>query len=145
VTSFAPLEHFDYVRLDVQCCCPICTEWRTHRDSFEKYRLLTFTHNRSCICWRCRKKRQLQQKFLGASARRELYCEMSYHAARHPKYGSQLMHWVSDELEQSELSDGWWATFGQSYTLTYWFSKFQSTFCYLASGTGTMSASGIAA
>jgi hypothetical protein len=125
--SYPPLEHYDYPSLDVACCCQLCTDWRHQRDFFDEMKRLTWTHNRSCMCWRCRKRREHQNNFLAAASRRELYCEMSFHASRHPNYGPKLMTWVSRELAESTETNGWWSTLAQAYSLSFWFSKFQGS------------------
>jgi hypothetical protein len=126
---YEPLEHYSYPQLDVECSCNLCTDWRQHRDLFDEMKRLTWTHNRSCMCWRCRKRREYQNKFIAAASRRELYCEMSFHASRHPSYGPRLMAWVSRELAENTETNGWWSTLGQAYSLTFWFSKFQESIC----------------
>lgn len=124
-TEYAPLNHYVYPVLDVECCCWICSEWRRQRDLFDDMKRLTLTHTRSCMCWRCRKRREHQNSFLAAASRRELYSEMSFHAAHNKSYGPVLMNWISRELAESTETDGWWSTLAQAYSLSLWFSKFQ--------------------
>ena len=127
MSEFSPLNHYVYPVLDVECTCSLCSVWRTQRDAFDEIKTITFNHQRSCMCWRCRRRRQLQQGFLAAASKRELYCEMSWHASRHPKsYGPQLMDWVRNEIVTNSESAGWWATFGQAYPISYWLARFQS-------------------
>lgn len=125
--EYGALNHYVYPVLDVECNCAMCRTWRLERDSFDDLKRQTLSHNRSCMCWRCQKRRQHQQSFLAAAAKRELYSEMSYHAANHPSYGPQLMNWVSTEIENDVETDGWWATLAQAYPLSYWFGRFQSS------------------
>src|SRR4029077_1145303 len=81
-----------------------------------------------CMCWRCRKRREYQNNFLAAASRRELYCEMSFHAAAHKKTKApQLMNGVSKELPENPETNGWWSTLAQAYSLSFWFSRFQSS------------------
>lgn len=137
--NFSALDHYTFPNLDVECTCKLCTQWRQARGVFDEAKMLTNDHTRSCMCWRCKKRRGLQQEFLAASSKRELFCELSYHASRHPAYGKHLMNWAMKEINQ-EQSNGWWATFGQSYPLSFWFARFQSAMSGLVSG-----ASGLAA
>lgn len=125
--KFSPMEHFVYPILDVECGCAVCQEWRSQRDTFDELKRQTLSHDRSCRCWRCQKRRQHQQSFLAAAAKRELYSEMSYHAANHPSYGPTLMNWVEKEISDNDETDGWWATLAQAYPLSYWFGRFQSS------------------
>lgn len=124
---YPQLDHYNYPKLDVECACSICMTWRGLRNEFDQMKRLTLTHDRSCMCWRCCRRRSLQSSFLAAAAKRELFCEMSFHAARHPSYGDKLMNWVSLELAQNSETDGWWATLAQAYSLTFWFSRFQDS------------------
>lgn len=126
-TEFSGLSHYNYPQLDIECCCDLCSVWRQQRNLFDEMKRLTWMHNRSCMCWRCRKRREYQNNFLAAAARRELFCEMSFHASRHPSYGPKLMTWVSRELSENTETNGWWATFAQAYSLSFWFSKFQAS------------------
>jgi hypothetical protein len=126
---FSPLEHYVFPTLDVECCCDLCQNWRTERVAFDEIKAVTFNHDRACMCWRCKKRRRLQQSFLAASSKRELFCELSWHAARHAKtYGPRLMVWVTGEIMDNTVTDGWWATLGQSYPISYWLLRFQSAF-----------------
>lgn len=124
---YQPLEHFVYPVLDIECCCFLCTNWREQRGRFDFYKMLTLDHNRSCMCWRCQHRRILQQGFFAAASKRELYCEMSYHASlKAHSYGMQLMSWTTSVIEQSREPNGWWSTISQALTLTYWLARFQS-------------------
>ena len=144
MTAFSPIEHYNYPVLDVQCCCTLCTQWRRQRELFDEIKAVTFDHNRSCMCWRCRRRRQLQQGFLATSARRELYCELSWHASRHANtYGPQLMSWAAEEIKNWPETDGWWATISQALALSYWLSRFQSS--GVVSGSAAWPASGMVA
>ena len=131
MTAIDPLSHFNYPRLDVECMCNLCQNWRLWRKDYDHYKNLTADHSRSCLCWRCGKRRIAQQHFLAMASQRELYCELSYHASQHEKsYGPSLMSWIQHELRVNEASVGWWATIAQAKTLTHWFMRFQaSTFC----------------
>lgn len=124
---YGALNHYVYPQLDVECQCKLCVVWRSERDAFDKFKRLTFDHDRSCMCWRCVRRRQLQQAFLAAAAKRELYCEFSWHASRHPSYGNTLMNWVSQELDANRETNGWWATLAQAYSLSFWLARFQSS------------------
>lgn len=141
VNEYTPLRHYQFPALDVECCCAICRSWRVEREAFDTIKALTYDHQRSCFCWRCKQRRQKQQSFLAAASKRELYCELSWHASRHAgTYGPVLMKWVSKEITKE--TDGWWATFGQSYPLSYWLARFQSAITNVVSG---LAVSGIAA
>lgn len=138
MSELHPLAHYEYPKVDIECTCNLCENWRLWRNQYDKYKVLTSDHIRSCFCWRCCRRREAQQHFLAMASQRELYCEMSYHAAQHAKtYGPHLMVWMSHELKNNEASVGWWATIAQTRTLVYWFMRFQaSSFCPsgLASG-----------
>lgn len=127
MSAFAPLNHFVYPVLDVECCCALCVTWRRKRDDFDEMKRLTLTHNRSCMCWRCRKRREYQTGFLAAAAKREFYSEMSFHANSHPAYGARLMQFAAETLQNNTESDGWWSTLAQAYSLSYWFAQFQAS------------------
>jgi len=117
--SDSRLEHHDYPRLDVECCCRICKEWRERRVEYESLRRFVNHHSRSCFCWKCCRTRELQIEYLAVQNKRDVYCELSWHASKHNN-GSVMMKWLEKELMESDLSDGWWAKTSPVFSLGHW-------------------------
>lgn len=125
MSEHSTLEHFDYVRIDVECTCSICTEWRQTRIEFESMKRLIKNHDRSCFCWKCCRVRELQIHYLAIQSKRDIYCEMSWHASKAPKTGGKLMEWLEKELLTSDETPGWWAKISPCFSLGHWLWKFQ--------------------
>lgn len=122
-------EHYCYPILNVECTCYFCNEWREKRTKFEQFKRMTAKHTRSCFCWRCCKKRDLQVVYLSALHKRDVFCELSWHASKHrDTYGPTFMKWVETELMNDKLGDGWWSTRSVYYPLYYFFHRFETLF-----------------
>lgn len=124
MSEHTPLSHYDYPILDVECCCAICNEWRTKRLDYDNAKRMIRNHSRSCYCWKCCKSRELQIEYLAAQGKRDLYCEMSWHAKDIP-HGKTLMAWLQKELTDSQETPGWWAKTSPCFSLGHWVYKFK--------------------
>lgn len=124
MSEMNPLMHYDYTRLDIECCCPICVEWRQKRTEYESIRKFVHHHSRSCFCWKCCRFRELQIEYLAIQNKRDVYCEISWHSARWP-YGARLMGWLKNRLLESEETDGWWAKTSPVFSLGHWVWMFK--------------------
>lgn len=120
------LHHYDYPTLNIECECYFCTEWRSKRSEFERWKKLTKGHARSCYCWRCCNRRDAFIAFNAISSKREVYSEISYYAAHNNKWGPKLATWMEAALrKEDESRDGWWSTRSVYYPLYHFLHKFQ--------------------
>jgi hypothetical protein len=56
--------------------------------------------------------------------RREVFCEMSYHAGLGDlPNGEEAMAWVYKHVTSSEISDGWWSKRAPYYPMEHWFRQ----------------------
>lgn len=121
--------HYDYPQLDVSCTCKYCADWREKRRSFDHAKALTSDHSISCYCWRCVARRDLQTSYLAALNKRDIYCEISWHASKHKdSYGPTLMQWIDVVLQSDELGEGWWYTRAPYFPLRHFLYRFQAVF-----------------
>lgn len=64
-----------------------------------------------------------------ADNQRDLYCEISYHAATSPEWRNRpdiqekIMEHIERELEDKSRTSGWWATYAAYYPLSYWIRR----------------------
>lgn len=125
-TVYGPMNHYDYPVLNVECECYFCSEWRSKRAEFDRWKKLTKGHARTCYCWRCCNRRDAFISFNAISSKREVYCELSWYASHNTKYGPQLMSWLSNGLrKEGEDRDGWWSTRSVYYPLYHFLHQFQ--------------------
>jgi len=123
---FDPLEHFDYGELDLHCCCAICEEWRSSLAAMKLIEPIKQKYGNNCS--------KLQDPtvipfvkarsiYHAALNRREMYCELSYHAAQN-KNGGALMDWAGNLILDRKRADSWWERYGNEVSLGYWLTLF---------------------
>lgn len=139
MSEISMLNHHDYPRLDVECCCSICTQWRSKRVEYEKLRRLVRPHSRSCFCWKCCRLRELQIEYLAIQNKRDIYCELSWHAS-HVSGGLHFMNWLQTELLTSRETPGWWAKSSPCFSLGHWVYLYKQAVTALCSGVSGMAA-----
>ncbi len=137
--EFPPLDHGDYAVLDIECSCSICTEWRKTRKRYYSFTPnawkkvcrgeLVVNHSRACTCKVCLdpKYKKSRTAYLGATERRNLYCESSWHAESNPVLlGELYLSWLKDTLADRETrSDGWWEGRSPYLPIQYWITQFR--------------------
>jgi hypothetical protein len=138
MTELSPTNHHNYIRIDVECDCPICMAWRQKRVAYEASRQTVQQHNRSCYCWKCRRCRELQMEYIAIQNKRDIYCELSWHASM-TKGGGSLMRWLEQELLTSTETVGWWAKSSPCFSLGHWVWMFQK---HVTGLTASLGASG---
>lgn len=152
--SADPLNHFDYPTLDDRCFCEICVIWRSARERYDALLALVAGHARSCRCADCKAMRRSRTHYHGAVNRRDLYCELSYHAAgrppngdavnpRPPAWGMHLMQWVKAEVLNPAIGAGWWEGRAPYMPLASWLNRFTAA-VGAVSGMTAAAVSGIA-
>lgn len=126
MSSTAPtlLAHYDYPTLDRTCNCPVCEDWRQKERLHEEARAVVEGHGRSCMCADCKHMRELARAHHAARNRREVFCEMSYHAGLGDLPDREAaMTWVYAHVMSSEMSDGWWSKRAPYYPMEHWFRE----------------------
>lgn len=118
------LQHYDYPALDQVCTCLICVDWRKKRAVFHDAQIRVDGHDRSCMCADCKAMRSVRTAFHAADERRNLFCEVSFHASEKSlPDGVRVMEWLHDELTSGRRTDGWWEGRAPYYPLSYWFMQ----------------------
>src|SRR5690348_13248663 len=76
-----PVVHFDYDELEAEgseCQCALCESYRTTFATYNDHRIMCKGHARSCSCYLCTQKNEVQLSYLAALSQRDTYCELSY-------------------------------------------------------------------
>lgn len=124
------VNHYDYTVVDESCPCVICGIWREKRDIYLSLGMVQKTQHFKHVdkAWR-----DALYALTAVTNRRELYCEMSFHAAHtYPVSGAQLMAWVATMVSNPELTDGWWVHRSPGFSLEYWIQQFKRSATKLA-------------
>jgi hypothetical protein len=137
--TLGPLNHHEFPRVDIECTCNLCSDWREKRVEYETIRKFVYNHSKSCFCWKCCKCRELQLKYLAAQNKRDVYCELSWHFSKHPA-GPRFMGWLENELLTSEETDGWWSKTAPIYSLSHWVYLFKESLAAAVTGVSGVAA-----
>ena len=121
--KFDPLNHHDYWLLDTFCECEVCVEWRGKYELFKKAQELVgqkrFEQQHRAE-WQ-----SAMWQYIAASNRRDLYCEISFHAANtYAVSGVQMMAWITEQIRDPGKTDGWWTMREVNLPIHYWILLF---------------------
>lgn len=122
---FDPLNHFDYALVDTFCECRLCLEWRAKQGVFaERQTALGRLHKvwaEADDTWR-----DAMYQYTAVTNRRDLYCEMSFHAAHtYPMSGQAIMAWIAGVIDDPGKTDGWWIMREVNLPIHYWVLQFK--------------------
>lgn len=122
---FDPLNHYDYWLINTFCECQLCLEWRLAREAFaveqKKTGRLQDMFGHTTAEWR-----ESMMVYTAISLKRDLYCEMSFHAAyTYSASGREIMEWVAAAIADPKRTPGWWTHRGVGLSIDYWVFAFK--------------------
>lgn len=127
VVIFDLLSHYSYPELDEGCRCRICQSWRDTQEIYFGYLKITEDHRLGCRCDDCRSLMRARSGYLAATNRRNLFCELSWHATQQ-KHGIALMRWLWGQIVEQPVvyNDRFWEHNGAETPLISWFREFSA-------------------
>jgi hypothetical protein len=126
-----PIAHYDYDELEEkgrECTCALCENYRTTFAIYDEYRIMCRGHERSCSCYLCTQKNEVQISYLAALSQRDTYCELSYLTVGHSrkKLAPQFLGWLYSRMtDPTYRSEKWWAIKGPCKSLAEWMIEWQ--------------------
>lgn len=121
---FGPLDHHEY-RVDLECECYLCEDWRRNRDSYFVLRTGN-SHLLDCRCDPCRDRYRARTDYIAALNKRDLYCEASFHAWKNPAWGSLFMNWVTSQVTM--YTSGFWEQRAPHRAMRDWLCAFDDDY-----------------
>lgn len=132
---FDPLNHSEYSEIDKSCLCAVCANWRASLDAYLDAQNCTgLKEGRPKRGSEMRSERDVKAMmsrrsvYMAAVNRREVYCEISWHAVRMSN-GADIMSWLKEQL--AARSDNWWEISAPQMTIGEWMAAY-----YRARGLG---------
>ena len=116
--------HYDV--LDEDCGCPLCIDWRAWRDASNKLAEAVIEHDRNCTCVQCNAFHKARFSFLATENRRNVWTEISYHVTYSDDFihhKTTIMTRLKNMLDDTSVTNNWWAICGAYYPLAWWFRK----------------------
>lgn len=128
-----PVAHFDYDELEAEgseCKCALCESYRTTFATYNEHRIMCKGHSRSCSCYLCTQKNEVQLSYLAALSQRDTYCELSYLTVGRDrrKLAPHFLGWLYKKMtDPSYHSEAWWAIKAPCKSLAEWMLEWQIT------------------
>lgn len=123
--AYPPLDHSDYSVVDLECNCSICTEWRHRFEQAQVAIAQTYGHERDCYCADCCEMRKLHGSYHASNNRRDLYCEIAFHAIDHPN-SDDMMTWIEKVIcDSRKYTEAWWYSESPKVRIDVWLGAYE--------------------
>ena len=123
---YDPLNHHEYNEIDA-CLCSVCGNWRLALESYREAQGNTGLKEGRPKDGETRARRDVKlmmrrrSVYMAAVNRREVYCEISWHAARMSN-GAEIMAWLKEQIEAR--GDNWWEIHAPQMTIGEWMAAY---------------------
>jgi hypothetical protein len=121
-----PTSHFNYDEMD-DCQCALCTDYRQAVTEYKYWVAYTAKDTQDCDCFYCQRKAGSLEYLRIATAKREIYSELSFLTKGSPSHPS-FMKWMSGVITHNEDKSGWWSQVAYNKPLKFWMLQWQSRF-----------------
>lgn len=131
-----PINHFNYDEME-DCCCMLCTEYNAALLDYSNKstnspcsgNLVGKYHQPDCRCSYCQERIESLENLRAATAKRDIYSELSY-LARNSASCVPFLQWVQGVIrfEGERRPAVWWSRVTYNRPLSSWISQWQERF-----------------